>query len=90
MLVEGNYLLLEEEPWRAIRDLLDEAWYLEPDDETRVERLVARHVRYGKSLAVAREWVLRSDEANTRRIAGSRHRTDVLIPGWTVASPSDR
>jgi len=26
LIVEGNYLLLEEDVWREIRDLFDEKW----------------------------------------------------------------
>lgn len=25
----GNYVLLEEEPWRQLRDLFDESWFVE-------------------------------------------------------------
>ncbi|MEE6297373.1 nucleoside/nucleotide kinase family protein [Georgenia wangjunii] len=59
VVTEGNYLLLEDEPWARVRDLLDEAWFVEVDDELRVERLIRRHVEHGKTPAAAREWVLR-------------------------------
>ena len=80
VVVEGNYLLLDEGPWAAIRSLLDEAWYL-AGDEARVERLIARHVLHGRSPEAAREWVLRSDEANARRVAPGASRADVVIAG---------
>jgi pantothenate kinase len=80
VVVEGNYLLLEDAPWTAVRPLLDEAWYLAGDD-ARVERLIARHVDHGRSPADAREWVLRSDEANARVIAPTAARADLVIRG---------
>ena len=80
VVAEGNYLLLDEAPWSAIRELLDEAWYLRAD-ASRVPRLIARHVAFGKPPEAARDWVLRSDEANTARIAPSEARADVVIEG---------
>ncbi|MFJ2299750.1 nucleoside/nucleotide kinase family protein [Oerskovia paurometabola] len=83
VLTEGNYLLLgeghDEGRWNAVRGLLDEVWFVELPDETRVERLVARHVRHGRSLAAARDWVLGSDETNARLVASTRDRADVVV-----------
>ncbi|MEV1020318.1 nucleoside/nucleotide kinase family protein [Streptomyces sp. NPDC050264] len=80
IVTEGNYLLLDEEPWStAVRPLLDEVWWVAVDDAVRVERLIARHIAFGKSPAFARDWVLRSDEANARRVAAGRERADVIV-----------
>ena len=80
---EGNYLLVDEGPWAAVRGLLDEAWYVVQDEATRVRLLIARHVAFGKAPDVAREWVLRSDERNAELVARTRPRADALvrIPG---------
>lgn len=80
VVAEGNYLLLGETPWSAIRVLLDAAWYLRAD-AGRVPRLIDRHIAFGKQPDVARDWVLRSDEANTARIAPSEARADLVIEG---------
>ena len=37
VITEGNYLLVDEGPWRHVRDLLDETWYVVQDESTRVE-----------------------------------------------------
>jgi pantothenate kinase len=83
VLTEGNYLLLGDEPddgrWAPVRTLLDEAWFLEIPGDSRVERLVARHVQHGRSPAAARAWVAGSDEANARLVAGTRGRADVVV-----------
>jgi pantothenate kinase len=79
VIVEGNYLLLERPPWRALRALFDQIAYIDVDDDTRVERLVNRHVAHGRSPDDAREFVLASDEANAALIAATRHRADVVI-----------
>ena len=77
--MEGNYLLLERAPWGALRNLFDLTGYIDVDPHTRVDRLVARHVRHGRSLDEAREFVRMSDEANAAVIAATRTRADVVI-----------
>ncbi|MFH7595574.1 nucleoside/nucleotide kinase family protein [Streptomyces racemochromogenes] len=79
VITEGNYLLHDAGEWAAVRPLLDEAWYLDPADTLRVDRLIARHVRHGKDPAHARAWVARSDEANARLVALGRPRADLVI-----------
>ncbi|MER5874128.1 nucleoside/nucleotide kinase family protein [Streptomyces sp. NPDC002044] len=79
VITEGNYLLYDAGEWAGVRELLDEAWYLAPDDGRRIARLVARHVRHGKDPAGARAWVARSDEANARLIAPGRDRADLVL-----------
>ncbi|MET9604230.1 nucleoside/nucleotide kinase family protein [Streptomyces sp. NPDC006512] len=79
VITEGNYLLHDAGQWARIRPLLDEAWYLAPDDALRVDRLVDRHVRHGKTPARARDWVARSDEANARLVAAGRERADLVL-----------
>ena len=84
VITEGNYLLLDSGPWARVRGLLDEAWFLAPDEDERVERLIARHVRHGRTPEQAREWVHRSDERNAALIAPTRTRADLVIRGDSV------
>jgi pantothenate kinase len=51
VVTEGNYLLLDEPRWHAVRAEIEVVWHLTLDDVVRRERLVARHVRFGKSPA---------------------------------------
>jgi pantothenate kinase len=81
LLVEGNYLLLEDPAWAGVRPLLDACWWVGVDDALRVARLVERHEQFGRSAQAAREWVERSDEANTRLMMASAHRAD-WIARW--------
>jgi len=92
VVVEGNYLLSDAEPWRRVRHLLDEAWFCDADDEERVDRLVRRHTEFGRSPAAARAWATDVDGANARGIAASRERADLVVSGvtWEVlAHPQD-
>ncbi|MEX0168475.1 nucleoside/nucleotide kinase family protein [Streptomyces sp. LMG1-1-1.1] len=79
VVTEGNYLLYDEGPWAAVLPLLDEAWYLELDAVRRVQRLVERHVRFGKDRARAERWVHDSDEANARLVARGRGRAHLVV-----------
>ncbi len=79
VVTEGNYLLLGDHPWSAVRPLLDLCWYVERPDARRVADLVARHVAHGRSPEAARAWVDASDEPNARRIETTRSRCDRVI-----------
>ena len=79
VVTEGNYLLVDEGPWAEVRELLDEAWYVVQDEETRLRLLIARHVAFGKAPDFARDWVLRSDERNAQLVATTRPRADALV-----------
>ncbi|WP_019854880.1 nucleoside/nucleotide kinase family protein [Actinopolyspora mortivallis] len=81
VITEGNYLLLGQGAWGHVRGLLDECWFLEPDDRQRVNRLIGRHMRHGMSRRQATEWVHRSDERNAELVATTRNAADLVIPG---------
>ena len=79
VIVEGNYLLHDSGGWEVIAELLDELWFIDVDDEKRLERLIARHIAYGKSPADAQSWSRGSDEVNARTIATGRSRAHAVI-----------
>ena len=90
VLTEGNYLLLGGGGWEGVRPLLDEVWYVEMDDATRLRWLIERHIAYGKSPEAAREWVLRSDQANARIVAATRDLADLVVSLPTPAPGASR
>ena len=79
VIVEGNYLLVDESPWDEVRGLLDACWFVEIDETTRLERLVARHEAHGRSPQQARVFAHGSDQVNAELIAGTRPRADWVI-----------
>ena len=79
VITEGNYLLLEDGAWAGVRPLLDECWYVTPDEETRIERLIRRHVAFGKAPNFARSWVLGTDQRNAELVAAGRERADLQL-----------
>jgi pantothenate kinase len=83
IITEGNYLLLQDGAWSQVRALLDEAWYLEIDSQLRQQRLLERHMRFGRSREDALAWIAGTDEPNAQRIALSRPQADWLVIGDT-------
>ncbi|WP_307786995.1 nucleoside/nucleotide kinase family protein [Mycolicibacterium mengxianglii] len=69
VVTEGNYLGLDQPGWRAVRPLLQRLYYVDCPAAVRGERLVARHVAGGRSLADAQKWADEVDEPNAVLIA---------------------
>ena len=81
IVTEGNYLLLDQPPWHEVAGLLDETWFVEIDDAVRIDRLIRRHIEFGKTPEQAAEWVERLDEGNARLVAATRDRADLIVRG---------
>lgn len=79
IVVEGNYLLLREHGWQRVAPLLDLTVGVVLDEATRHERLIARHIAYGKTPDAARAWALGPDERNAAAIAATLARADHLL-----------
>ena len=79
VVTEGNYLLVDEQRWREARAQLDEVWHVRVDEAVRLERLVARHVEFGKTPAEALAWVERVDQPNAALVEAAAERADRLL-----------
>jgi len=79
VITEGNYLLHNDNNWGGVKKFLDESWFIEVDDQIRIERLVNRHHKFGKSKADAHSWATGSDENNAQVVARTRELADVII-----------
>lgn len=79
LVIEGNYLLLPDQPWAQVPGLLDLTVYVDAPERERVDGLVRRQRGFGLDPAAARDWVERSDEANARLIAEHRDRAAVIL-----------
>ncbi len=84
VVVEGNYLLVDAEPWDQVKGLLSEAWFCETSASERLRRLVDRHERHGRSPAAAREWAESVDGKNAVLIEATRTRADLVVSGSTA------
>jgi len=75
VITEGNYLLV----WTQARALLDEVWFVEADEQARLERLIARHMAFGRTRAEAEERAYGSDQRTAELIAASRDGADLIV-----------
>lgn len=82
VVTEGNYLLLDSPAWTPVRELLDSCWFVEPPEELRMTRLIARHMAFGRDAAAARDRAQGSDAANAALVTATRNRADrvVVVP----------
>jgi pantothenate kinase len=79
VLTEGNYLLLEDHGWAAVRSCLDEVWYLDVPPAVREQRLLRRRLSYGHEPQAAEAWVRTVDGRNGRTVESSRSRADLVV-----------
>ncbi len=79
VVTEGNYLLLDEPGWCAARDCLDAVWFVHTDEDRRRERLLARHVAFGKTPRQAERWMASVDDPNAVLVEEARHRADLVV-----------
>ena len=68
LLVEGNYLLLDDPTWARVRALAADTVFLRADEGELRERLVARKVRGGMAPDDAETWYQASDGRNVRAV----------------------
>ncbi|KZE42931.1 nucleoside/nucleotide kinase family protein [Microbacterium sp. T32] len=84
VVVEGNYLLVEDGPWARVRDALDEAWFCSAPSAVREVRLVERHTRHGRTVEAATAWAREVDGVNAALIEATRGRADLVVSGEIV------
>ena len=78
IVTEGNYLLLADR-WAGVRPVLDEVWFCRPEEGLRLERLLARHIRFGKSPEFALSWIDRTDRLNAELVDATAALADLVI-----------
>ena len=74
-ITEGNYLLY----WNDVRELLDEVWFVDLDEPTRLARLIERHMAYGRTRAEAEQRTYGSDQRNAEHIMATRMNADLIV-----------
>lgn len=79
VLVEGNYLLYREGPWAAVFGCFDLRVFLDLPPGVSRERMIARHVRGGRSREDALAHFERTDGPNTALVAATCGEADVVV-----------
>ena len=77
LILEGNWLLLDEEPWRSLT--CDYSVFLRAGDERQLERIVQRKMMGGFSEAAARTIVKENDWPNIQRCMAHSRRGDLNL-----------
>lgn len=79
LIVEGNYLLLNEAPWPDALPLYDLTIWIDVPEAELIARLMDRWAGYGKSEAEARAWIDGNDLPNIRRVVAGSGQADVVL-----------
>jgi pantothenate kinase len=79
ILVEGNYLLLDEEPWSRLAPLFDFTIFVEVTRGELERRLRQRWHEHGRSDEDAIAWIASNDMPNIERVLARRRSADLVI-----------
>lgn len=79
LLVEGNYLLLDEGRWTGLAELADYTVFLSAPEALLQKRLVARKVAGGSTPEEARAWYEASDGRNVARVLAHHFPADLEL-----------
>ncbi|XP_057438599.1 putative uridine kinase C227.14 [Lotus japonicus] len=79
VIVEGNYLLLEDGVWKEISSLFDEKWFIDINIDKAMQRVLKRHISTGKPPDIAKQRVENNDRLNAELIMKSKKNADLII-----------
>jgi fructokinase len=79
VIVEGNYLLFDEEPWSCLSELWDYSVFLDVELTVLEQRLIDRWIDLGFSRAEAQQKALENDIQNAKRVIASRIQANKII-----------
>ncbi|KAH1078076.1 hypothetical protein GLYMA_19G161200v4 [Glycine max] len=79
VIVEGNYLLLEDGVWKEISSLFDEKWFIDIDIDKAMQRVLKRHISTGKPPDIAKQRIENNDRLNAELIMKSKKNADIII-----------
>ena len=79
ILIEGNYLLLNEAPWNRLKPLFDFSIFLNVPLAELERRLLARIQSHGFDEAHARSWIAGNDLPNIRQVISNSIKADLTL-----------
>ena len=79
VLAEGNYLLLDEAPWRGLANLWDITVFLDVSEDELTRRLTLRWQDHGYDDIAARARIDENDLPNARRVLSRRLPADITL-----------
>lgn len=81
VLIEGNYLLLREQPWCRLQELFDYRVFLEVPVEELKRRLRQRIQSHGHSAEFAEQWLAGNDLLNIEHVLSGSGAGDLRLRG---------
>jgi pantothenate kinase len=83
IILEGNWLLFNEDPWSAISGLVDDTWFVDVDPALALERVARRHIQSG----IETSWEQALNRAtNNDMVNGDQVRGKLISPAIRVHS----
>ena len=82
VLVEGNYLLLDEAPWSRLAPLFDFSVFIDVPRGELERRLRRRWHEHGRSDADAAARIASNDMPNIERVLARRRPADLVVGAW--------
>ncbi|WP_425098785.1 nucleoside triphosphate hydrolase [Tropicibacter sp. S64] len=79
VVVEGNYLLLDEAPWTGLRDFWDLTVFLDVPETELERRLISRWIGFGYDMTIARAKAESNDLPNALRVAQNFAGADLTL-----------
>ena len=79
ILIEGNWLLLKEEPWKTMQQYADYKILILAEEEMLKERLISRKEKGGLTREEAVAWYQNSDSKNVTRVLRDSLQGDLLL-----------
>ncbi|KAK9839948.1 hypothetical protein WJX74_000964 [Apatococcus lobatus] len=79
VIVEGNYLHLDLDPWNQLASLWDDSWYLDCDMEVAMQRVFDRFLTMGLCSHEAQHRLDDNDSRNAELIASYAHCAQLII-----------
>jgi pantothenate kinase len=79
ILVEGNYLLLKDQPWARLKPLFDFSIYMNVPVQELERRLTKRILEHGHDAAYAKMWIASNDMLNINYVIENSVAADLTI-----------
>ena len=79
ILIEGNWLLLKQEPWKSMQQYADYKILILAEEEILRERLISRKEKGGLTRAETVAWYQNSDSKNVTRVLKDSLKGDLLL-----------
>ncbi|MDU1320689.1 MAG: nucleoside/nucleotide kinase family protein [Clostridium botulinum] len=78
-LIEGNWLLLDEDKWRELKEYCNYSIFIKADESMLKERLIQRKIKGGLSQEDAVKFYEKSDSKNVKRVLNNSLNADLQL-----------